>query len=97
MEQIFDFQFSKEVYIRPSTVQANKGGEVTDFVIQVRYTTCIVPKGCFAVTRFSHVRRKSLNLLKFHISANNYNWYTLNHTQNWMLSFYKFSYFTSRM
>jgi hypothetical protein len=52
MEQIFDFQFSKEVYIRPSTVQANKGGEVTDFVIQVRYTTCIVPKGCFPVTLF---------------------------------------------
>ena len=36
------------------------------------------PKGCFPVTRFSHVRRKSLNLLKFHISANNLNKYTLN-------------------
>jgi hypothetical protein len=35
MEQIFDFQFSKEVYVRPSTVQANKGGEVTHFVIQI--------------------------------------------------------------
>ena len=68
MEQIFDFQFSKEVYVRPSTVQANKGGEVMDFVIQIRYFTCIVPKGCFPA-----VRRKSLNLLKFHISANNYN------------------------
>ena len=49
----------------------NKGGEVTHFVIQIQYTTSIVPKakGCFPVTRFSHVRRKSLNLLKFHISA----------------------------
>jgi hypothetical protein len=60
MEQIFYFQFSKEVYVRPSTVQANKGGEVTHFAIQIRYTSSIVPiKGCF-----SHVRQKSLNLLK---------------------------------
>jgi hypothetical protein len=58
MEQIFYFQFSKEVYVRPSTVQANKGGEVTHFVIQIR---------CFSVfCCFSHVRQKSLNLLKFH-------------------------------
>jgi hypothetical protein len=41
--------------------------------------------------------RKSLIRLKFHISANNLNKYTLNDTQNWMLSFYKFSYFISRM
>ena len=34
MEQIFDFQFSN---VRPSTVEANKGGEVTHFVIQIRY------------------------------------------------------------
>jgi hypothetical protein len=81
MEQIFYFQFSKEVYVR-LTVQANKGGEVTHFVIQIRYTASIVPNGCFPVTHFSHVRRKSLNLLKFHISANNFNKYTLNHTQN---------------
>jgi hypothetical protein len=70
------------VYVRPSTVQANKGGEVTHFVIQIWYTASIVPKGCF-----SHVWRKSLNLLKFHISANNLNKYTLNHTQSRMLSF----------
>jgi hypothetical protein len=81
LEQIFYFQFSKEVY-GPSTVLANKGGVVTHFVIQIRYTASIVPKGCFPVTRFSHVRRKSLNLLKFHISANNLNKYTLGHTQN---------------
>ena len=38
----------------PSTVhaQANKGGEVTHFVIQIRYTASIVRKGCFQVTRF---------------------------------------------
>jgi hypothetical protein len=63
-------------------VQANKGGEVTHFVIQIRYTASNVRKGCFPVTRFSHMRQKSLNLLKFHISANNLNKYTLNHTQN---------------
>ena len=79
MEQIFYFQFSN---VRPSTVEANKGGEVTHFVRQIRYTASIVPNGCFPVTRFSHVRRKSLNLLKFHISANNLNKYTLNYTQN---------------
>jgi hypothetical protein len=64
------------------TVQANKGDEVTHFIIQIRYTANIVPMGCFPVTHFSHVRRKSLNLLKFHISANNLNKCTLNHTQN---------------
>jgi hypothetical protein len=36
MEQIFYFPFSKEVYVRPSTVQTNKGGEVTHFLIQIR-------------------------------------------------------------
>ena len=35
MEQIFGFQFSKEVYVRPYKVQANKDGEVTHFVIQI--------------------------------------------------------------
>jgi hypothetical protein len=64
------------------TVQANNGGEVTHFVIQIRYTASNVRKGCFPVMRFSHVRQKSLNILKFHISANNFNKYTLNHTQN---------------
>ena len=49
MEQIFDFQFSKEVCVCPSKVQANKGGEVTHFVIQIRYTASIVPNGCFPV------------------------------------------------
>ena len=41
MEQIFDFQFSKEVYVRPSKVQVKKGGEVTHFVLQIRYTASI--------------------------------------------------------
>ena len=75
---------------------------MTHFVIQIRYTASIMPKGClkgcFPVTRFSHVRRKSLNLLKFHISAiNNFNKYTLNHTAKLNAGFYKFSYFISRM
>jgi hypothetical protein len=62
MGQIVDFQVSKEVYVCLSRAQANKGGEVTHFVARIRYTASIVPKGCFHVTRFSHVRQKSLNL-----------------------------------
>ena len=33
------------MYVRPSKVQANKGGEVTHFVIQIRYTASIDPNG----------------------------------------------------
>jgi hypothetical protein len=55
MEQIFYFKFSN---VRPSTLQANKGGEVTHFVVQIRYTASIVPKGrlkgCFPVTGDFH-------------------------------------------
>jgi hypothetical protein len=35
MEQIFYFQFSKEVYVRPSTVQANKENDF-NFYVRVR-------------------------------------------------------------
>jgi hypothetical protein len=90
--QIFYFQC-------PSTVQANKGGEASDTfchadTIYRKHALCLRP--VFQL-RVKNVRRKSLHLLKFHISANNLNKYTLNHTQNWMLFFYKFSYFISRM
>jgi hypothetical protein len=55
MEQIFGFQFSKEVYVRPCKVQANKDGEVTHFVIQIRHTASIVPNGCFQLRLISTV------------------------------------------
>ena len=54
MEQIFGFQFSKEVYVRPSKVQANKDGEVTHFVLQIRHTASIVPNDCFPVKADFH-------------------------------------------
>jgi hypothetical protein len=60
MEQIFDFQFSKEVYVR-----------LRRRLIRAAKWHIVPIKGLFSSckTRFSHVRRKSLNLLKFHISA----------------------------
>jgi hypothetical protein len=44
----------------PSTVhaQANKGGEVTHFVIQIRYTASIVRKGCFQLRDFTRATGK---------------------------------------
>jgi hypothetical protein len=60
MEQIVDFQVSKEVYVRLGRrlIRAAKW-----HILSYGYDTAsIVRKGCFPVTRFSHVRQKSLNL-----------------------------------
>ena len=73
--------FSKEVY-GASTVLANKGGVVTHFVrYDIPQALCL--RDVFHLRVFhTCMRRKSLNLLKFLISANNLNKYTLSHTQN---------------
>jgi hypothetical protein len=64
MEQIFYFQVSKEVYVCLSRAQANKGGEVTHFVIQIRYTASIVP----AWGLFSSYTRATKKFKSFKIS-----------------------------
>ena len=74
MKQIFYFQFSNEVYVR---LRCRLIRAAKLHILSYRYDT-----NRFPVTRFSHVRRKSLNLLKFHISVNNLNKYILNHTQD---------------
>jgi hypothetical protein len=86
MEQIVDFQVSKEVYVRLGR----------RLIKAAKWHTLLcgydIPQAlCLRATE----KFKSFILVQ--ISYNNLDKYTLNHTQNWMLSFYKFSYFISRM
>jgi hypothetical protein len=48
-------------------------------------------------SRVFHIYGKNLNLFKFNTSMNYLYKCTLNHPQNYMLSFYSFSYFISNI
>jgi hypothetical protein len=61
MEQIFGFQFSKEVYVRPCKVQANKDGEVTHFVIQIPQALALMAVFHCCVFRTHVHAHKTLN------------------------------------